>query len=233
MATVQAAIVNRALRLIGKLASGASPTSDESNDTLTALNAMIDAWRPESGTCYALREETLTLTNGASSKTIGASGDLNTVRPLEIEAAYILDDGISHPVRMITDVQYAGISDKTSSGDWPTRANYKAAYPLGVIYLWPVPNATRTMKLLTKVPHSAMALSDTLAVPPGWEEALVYNLAIRMAPEFEVAASADVVEIARTTKGAIKRQNVPNMRARNEVAQLVGGASSGNILTDQ
>lgn len=234
MATVQAAIVNRALRLIGQIGSGASPTTDESTDALTACNGMLDAWRTEGLMCYALREESLTLASGQVSRTIGPSGNLDTVRPLDIEAAWIVDSSnVSHGVRMLTDAQYAAIPDKTTSGDWPTKANYKASMPTGTIVLWPVPNSTRTMKLLTKVPFSALALVDTLAVPPGYEEAIVYNLAVRIAPEYERGVSQEVATIARMTKGSLKRANIKPSRARSEVASLVGGRPAGNILSDE
>lgn len=230
MSTVQAAIVNRSLRLIEALSAGASPTTDESNDVLTACNAMLDAWRTEDLMCYALREESLTLANADASYTIGAAGDLNTTRPLDIEAAWIVVDNISHPVRIITDGEYAAIPDKTVSGDWPKKANYKASYPLGTLTVWPVPNATRTMKLLTKVPFSALALVDTLAVPPGWEDAIVSNLALRIAPEFGIAPAQEVRDTARETKANVKRSNVKPIMASSELAVMVGQSCS-NILT--
>lgn len=231
MATVQIAIVNRSLRLIEKLSAGNSPDTDDSGDVLVACNAMLDSWRNEDLMCYALREESLTLANADASYTIGSSGDLNTTRPMDIEAAWIVDDDISHPVRIITDDEYAAIADKTTSGDWPTVANYKASYPLGTLTVWPVPNGTRTMKLLTKVPFSALALADTLAVPPGWEDAIASNLALRIAPEFGVAPSQDVRDMARETKGNIKRQNIKPLRSKSELVGLVGGGSAGNILS--
>jgi hypothetical protein len=234
MATVQVAVVNRALRLLGKLAAGASPTSDESSDCLTALNAMQDSWRTEGLMCYALREESLTLANADSSYTIGPTdGDLTTTRPIAIHAAWIVEDDQSYPVKMITDFEYAAITDKTTTADWPSRANYKASMPKGTLVVWPVPNATRTMKLLTQVPLSALALSDTLSVPPGWEDALASNLALAMAPEFELEPSALVVKMARESKANIKRVNMRPLRYYSEVAQLVGSKTSGNILSGE
>ena len=39
--------INRALRLLGVLAEGETPSADMSNDALTALDQMIDSWNTE------------------------------------------------------------------------------------------------------------------------------------------------------------------------------------------
>lgn len=234
MATVQTAIINRALRLNGDLASGASPTTSETADALIAVNAILDGWRNEKLMAWAMQEESMTLTSGASSKTIGPTGDLVSTRPVAIEAAWILESTISYPVRIITDDEYANILNRTAAGDWPTHLNYKPTMSNGVVYVWPVPNATRTLKLLTRVPLTAFATAgDTVTLPPGWEEALAANLAVRIAAEYEHPASPDVVQMARMSKGSIKRANMVPLRMYSELADLVGQRRTGNILTDQ
>ena len=39
--------INRALRLLGVLAEGESPSASESRDALVALNQMLDSWDTE------------------------------------------------------------------------------------------------------------------------------------------------------------------------------------------
>ena len=46
--------------------------------------------------------------------------------------------------------------------------------------------------------------SDTLPAPPEAEEAIAYNLALRLRPEYGVALSADVIEMAREGMGRIQ-----------------------------
>jgi hypothetical protein len=45
--------INRALRLLGVLAEGETPSADMSNDALTALNQMIDSWNTERLSVFA------------------------------------------------------------------------------------------------------------------------------------------------------------------------------------
>lgn len=224
MATVQVAIVNRALRLIGVLPAGKTANATDSADVLVALNAMLDVWRLEKLMVYAFQEESLTLTAGAASKTIGPSGDLVSTRPVGIEEAWVLDgSSLSHPVTPMEESEYAGITNKSQAGDWPSRFLYRGTMPNATIVTWPVANTSRTMKLLTRVPLAAMALSDTVSLAPGFEDAIVFNLAVRIAPEYETAASAEVAGLARGTKGAIKSNNIRMIPQTSELDGVFPG----------
>lgn len=220
--------------MIHQLSRGASPATEESDAALVALNAMIDQWRTESLMCYARREESLTTSASDGSYTIGASGDLNTVRPMEIEAVYVIDSGgFSHELRELTDAEYVAVLDKTHEADLPTHYNYKASYPQGTLILYPVPSGTLTVKVLVKVPFAAVALTDTVAVPPGWEDGLASNLAVRLGPEYETSAPEDVQRMAVDTKAYIKRANIRPLRMVCDVAGLSSGASASNIQSDE
>jgi hypothetical protein len=226
-------IITRALRLLGQIESGEDAGDDELSDGLIALNAMLDSWRNERLMCYALQEESLTLADGDAVYTIGPSGDLNTSRPVAIEAAWIVDsDGATHDVEIITDADYAGIANKTTEGDWPDRAVYRPTMSTGTLVVYPVPNATRTLKLLTRVVIASLSSGDSITLPPGWERALAFNLAIEIAPEYETAPSMEVMKIARESKAAIKRINTPLVPVANETAAAFN-ASRGNILTGE
>lgn len=234
MATVQAAVINRALRLINALAAGDSPTTDESNDALATCNAMLDAWRLERLTVYAYQEESLTLTSGAASKTIGPSGDLVGTRPVDIEAAWIVEGDQSYEVTRMEEDEYAAIPNKSLSTDRPTRFLYRGTHPNATLITWPVANGSKTMKIVTRVPFSTLALADTLTVPPGYEDAIVFNLAIRLAPEYEKTPSDEVIVLARQTKGAIKSHNLRPIVTYSELGLMFGWRGTAyNVYTDQ
>ena len=229
MATV-ATILNRAVRLLGALPSGSSLGTNEMADALIAINAMLEAWRNDKLMCYALQEETLTLANGTASYTIGPSGSLNTTRPVTIEAAWILDNGVSYDVRRIEEADYDALAVKTTSGVWPDRFLYRPTMPTGSLIVYPVPNASRTMKLVTRVPVLAFsASSDTVTLPPGWENALAFNLAIDLAPEYSTTASQEVVDRARIYKAAVKTINGRPLKRSMGLAELAGRSATWDI----
>lgn len=230
MATA-ATLINRALRLLGQIGSGEEGTSAELSDGLTALNQMVEGWRNDGQLSYAMQELTLTLSDGDGSYTIGPSGDVNTTRPVRIDRAWIVDNNISYPVRIIEEAEYAGIPDKTTESVWPDRLLYRPTMTTGTMVVYPVPNATRTMKLVVVVPVTEFAATSTaVSLPPGWERALSFNLAVEWASEFEMDAPPRVVAIARDSKAALKRMNARPIVADNEIGALFG-ARTGNIYT--
>jgi hypothetical protein len=212
--------------------AGKTPTTTEYADGLVAINSLLDALRNESLMCYATQVESLTLAASTDSYSIGPSGDLDTTRPTGIEQAWIRDGGIDYPVRLISDEQYSAIPDKSAESDWPTEANYRATMPTGTLYVYPLPNGAATMVLRTRIPLGAFtATTDEVSLPPGWEEMLVFNLAVRWAPEFETQASQTVVDVAMSSKASIKRTNSRPMLASSDLAMALGAAGCSNIIT--
>lgn len=232
MATA-ATIINRALRLLGRIGAGASGTTDEIADGLIALNAMIGAWRNDRLMCYAILDQSVTLASGNSTRTIGPTGSTVTTRPVHIESAYVVVSNASYDVKVLTFEEYAAIPDKTATSEWPTKIYYAPDMPDGTIYNYPVPSGSSALHLLIWTVLAELASSSTtVSLPPGYEDALAFNLAIRIAPEYEREPSQTVIQMARETKAAIKRVNLPLMKLYTELPWLVG-TNRGRIITDQ
>lgn len=230
MATGQT-LVNRSLRLLGVIASGASPTSSESNDVLAAINALLDSWRNDRLMAYALQNETLTLTSN-SSYTIGPSGNIDTTRPVSIESAFLRASNIDYPVTVLTSEEFNNIADKTSTSDIPEYIHYDNTMPTGTLKVWPTPSAANVLHITTRVPLTALTLSGTVSLPPGWEEAIAANATINAAPEFQVEPSAVVVKMANDSLKSIKRINSRPIKAKNDIVALFGYHRS-RIESDQ
>jgi hypothetical protein len=220
MATA-AAIIKRALRLIGAIAAGETPGASEQADGLETLNAMLDSWRTSSLAAYAMRDETLTLT-GAASYTIGPAGNLNTVRPVRIEAAYQRVDDTDYPVRLASATAWAGLAAKSVTSDVAEWLYYEPSYPLGKLYLFPKAT-TGALHLVTMVPLTAFAASDEVALPPGYQDALTYHLAVRLALEYSRPVTAELAALARDAADKIQRVNfrAPSMVTGFEGARRV------------
>ena len=232
MATVQT-IIDRAYRMLGQLNLGESADSTESANALIALNAMLDSWRNESLMCYAMQDQSINLANGNTTKTIGPTGDLVTTRPTNIDDAYILYSGDSIPVKIIEyATEYIYIPDKTTTDTYPLKIAYKPEMPDGRIYMYPLPNATSVLHVITRTPVTAFStVGTTISLPPGWEDALASNLAIYLAPELEANPSQMVIGMAANTKRSIKRTNTRPIKQANELV-AISQPYRGNILTD-
>lgn len=227
MATAQT-LVDRALRLLGATESGESPTAQESADCLIALNAMLESWQTERLLVYAYVDTAFTLANGDSSYTVGPAGNFNlTPRPSKLENCFVRANSIDFPVEVVDQQRWFGIADKTVESDIPSMAYYEPAATTGILLLWPVPNAAHSLHIVTWTPLTAFAsLVTTVALPPGYERALAYNLTVEVAPEYEMTPADSVVTIARETLAMLKRANQRPMRAYTELGGLINGYKS-------
>lgn len=208
-------LISGSLRLLGAIAPGEVPSGAEGADGLTALNDLIESWNIERLQIPAIQRTTHTLTIGLNPHTIGTSGTFNTTRPVKIENAGLMLSGssIEHPLHPLTEQEWAEIVTKAQSGQ-PGEFFYRANFPLGAIYLNPVPSAADTLVLYTWTPLSSVAaLATTLAFAPGYNRALRYNLAVEIASEYGRPLPQDVLAIAIESKGRLKSLNEPTQVA--------------------
>jgi len=222
-------LIKRSLRILDVRGSGESIPADESADALSVLNAMLDEWRNEKLMAYAFRDETVTMVDGQGTYTVGPTGDLVTTRPVKIESAYFTEGGYDYPINVLSRREWDAITDKTTTSSFVDSIQLEGTYPDATIKVWPVPNAANSINIKTWTPLSAMTLNQTLALPPGYENAIVYNLAIDIAPEFGREPTATIYRKAKSAKAGIKRVNSRPIAASSELAALFGGNTSTDI----
>lgn len=204
--------INRALRLLGVLAEGETPSASESRDALVALNQMLDSWDTERLAVFATTTQTFTWPAGQASRTLGPTGDFAGTRPVLLDTStYFVVNGISYPVQFINDDQYNAIPVKTVTSTLPEVLYVNPTYPDTTLTLYPVPSQDIEFHFVSVTPLSQpVTLTTELAFPPGYLRAFAYNLALEIAPEFGVQPSQDVRRVAVTSKRNLKRINNPN-----------------------
>lgn len=214
-------VIYRSMRLAGITPkSGRTPGADDLADGLAALNAMLDAWSVERLTVYCISRDVYNLDLASEGYTIGPGGHWNTARPVRIEnAGLILLTNPSQPLELPLDMpnkeQYAAIRLKGLQSTFPRAMYNDNAFPLATLHFWPVPTDTSNQVALYtwKVLSQYSTVGDTVSLPPGYLEAIEYNLALRLPGRIgnvaSIAVSPQVVEIARTSKAAIKSLNTP------------------------
>lgn len=205
-------IIERSMRLIGLLRPGKAATSNERDDALALFNEMIESWNNDSLIIYEESRETFTLTIALNPHTIGSGGTFDTTWPLNIQAASIVVVGSNneYPVDVLrTAEEWQDVFDKSQTSIRPWKLWYEREFPLGKIWLYPVPSEAATLVLyLWKQLDAALTLATNLSVPPGYLRALRFNLAVEMATEFGVQVLPEVARIARESLAEIKKQNV-------------------------
>ena len=208
-------IVTDALREIGVLAAGEVATADEANNGLVVLNRMLDTWAAERLMIYTVTRTTWAIVASDGQYSVGSGGDVNVARPVhanDITVNYMdstPDPDAEYPLRPLTDAGYAALDPKGQTDTLPQLFYYNPTYPLGTLTLWPAPTSTTlTGVLYAPAAVSQFAALDTaVSLPPGYEEALVKNLALRLAPSYGRPPDQMLVDYAREVKGIVKRAN--------------------------
>lgn len=227
-------LISRSLRLIQVLGTGRRTlTANEADDGLEALNSMLDAFSIERMMVYQILEENFSLVAGTANYTIGSGGTFSTTRPIKIENAFLRDSSNNdYPLEIIDNLTYDSFTNKTDSGR-PQYLYYDPIYPLAYIRLLYVPAYADTLYINSWKPLQQFTDgAAALALPPGYERMIVYNLAIEINAEYGMPLAPEVVEIARQSKAAIKRINAPSPIADvTEAALLTGRRVGRNIYT--
>jgi len=228
-------LIKSAMRKAGVLSSGESPETTREAEALESLQIMLRSWASKRILVFASIKESFSLIATQSLYTWGIGGNITTTRPHQILGVFVRDSGgTDYSVEIISEGKYRDISSKTTAGR-PEYLFYHPLYPLGAIYLYPTPQDAETMHLESLKPFtetsSFSAVSDTLAFPPNYEEVLVYNLAVRIAPEYGVRMSAEAIAIAGNSYDALVILNASNQVEPVKLSLPVGNRVTFNINT--
>lgn len=189
--------------------SGALPGSLVTS-AFVELNAMVQHWAAEGLNLHALTTSTpLTLTIGDPSYTIGAGGNINNRRPVEIVAAKVSTGGLDYQLRVFNSVlDYFRYSSKTLSGR-PNELYYDAnfASALATIWLYPSPDTAYELTLYSLTAIAPFATTaETINLPPEYEYALSTNLAAHMASMYSITDAA-LYKRAEASKSVLANNN--------------------------
>lgn len=206
-------IVESALRLIGALATGEAAQASEAIDGLESLNDMLDSWSNDNLIVPAVTREEFSLVGGQQSYTMGPGGDWDTTRPIGLVKALLQVSGTNPTfeteMKILSPKEYAVLTVKQTQSDIPFYIYRENTFPLETFKLFPVPqDGVNKVVLYTWKPLATFTnLSTSASLPPGYLRALKYNLAVEIAPEYGIEASATVNRVALESLAKIKLQN--------------------------
>jgi len=202
-------------------AAGETLSTTDENDAIVILNAMLDLWLTQRLLVYQIDEQVFALVANTRTYTLGPGGAWDTTplygastpRPVRIEAATLrvksLDPDLDVPMRILTQEEYEQLRIKTLTASWANWLYYRAGFPLGTVIVYPTPTTVEDVVLwLWRPLPQALVLATTYTFPPGYEEAIVYNLARRCAHEFDGGVlSPDALQMAQESLAWVKSLN--------------------------
>jgi hypothetical protein len=208
-------LIQSAMRLANILGTGETASAVEANQAFDSLNDMIDTWSTEQLLIYAKAYETFPLVVNQQSYQMGnGAPDFNSSsgRPLKIEDINFQQVSgtttVELPIDILSQDQWAAISVKTVTSNLPTKMWPEFTFPYTTLNFWPIPTVSNNVIIWSWKPLSDFTnLAAVIALPPGYNKALRYNLAVELAPEYGKTLDPVIISQATNSKAAIKRMN--------------------------
>lgn len=183
-------VITGALRKLAVLASGGTPSANQISDANAALNAMVKAFHADGMPLWKIKEYTFTVSPSTASYTVGPAQTFNINQPLKVIQAMYKQTGADFvPMNVYNHYDFNLLPSNNASGV-PVNFYYHPLRTTGTVYLWPTPTSTDNttqIKFVYQAPFEDMTTAtDDFDFPNYWIEALIYNLAWRMAPEYGI-----------------------------------------------
>lgn len=197
-------IVADALKKIYVLSGTETAAAEDQALCIRAMKHMLRTWAVDGVRLWLDDEITVTPVAGTSTYTL-------STRALEVKQAFRRTSSSDTPMRLFTREEYNRLPNKTTTGSpfalWTDRDRTSTS-----VTLYPVPDASSaandTIRVTAKFQiQDVTSGGEDIDIPPEWTEALVYNLAVRISPDFNVEPRGDVVGMAQELYTMLKGQD--------------------------
>ncbi len=210
MATVND-LIKATFRKLNVVGVNGDPSANQLSEGLDNINRMLSMWNTDGLIKYYIQRETFNFVAGQQSYTIGSGGDFNTVRPVEILEITTDSSGITYRIDLVNYADWMRITNKSESEETPSWAYYEPSYPLGRVYFWGKPTSTNSVVIASEKPFSAFSNGDTVSLPPGYEKAVIDNLALELFPMYPSESLYPILQNqAQNSIALLKRVNSKN-----------------------
>jgi hypothetical protein len=183
-------LIKGALRILGVIPEGGTPSTEQYNTAAEALNMLVKAWGAEGLGIWAIKKQTVTLVDGTNTYAVGLSQTVNIPRPLMIYQAWLHDtsSNVDVPMIALSQEEYNILGNKTSEGN-PVNYYYEALRNTGNLYLFPTPDSSAASGKTVVIQYQAPiedfdASTDEPDVPQELFRALKFNLAAELSFEY-------------------------------------------------
>lgn len=240
-------LITAAFRRINVIEGNGSPAAEDLNDGLSRFNDWIDSVCANDRLLIHKITRTvwtLTSTKGtiANPYTVGSGGDIDVDRPTIIDHVNYQNTAVSPTLELkltpLTDDAWAAVPQKNLTSTLPTCWYYNPTFTTGYgsLYLWMVPSQSSLQGVLY-APHAVTrfgSLSDTIALPPGYNRFLRDGLALELAPEWKGGLPVDpaIIQSYSEARDRLKTANLRMMDLSLDAAVLPRRSGYYSILSD-
>lgn len=192
-------IIKRALRIIGAIGQGETPTTNALTEAAQALNDLVKEWQSDGMQMWKyVLSNSITYVASTKTYTIGvAATGSNQVAPLKIVQAFNrnVTTNLDQPILLLSRQEYAMLGNKSSTGT-PNQLHYLPPGPpstemIGTITVYPTPDSNAATNLNLYVVgmfpiQDFDAAGDLADFPSFYYNALCWGLADQLSYEYGV-----------------------------------------------
>lgn len=147
-------------------------------------------------------------------------------RPLKINSAFVRVATLDYPVKILSFEDYEKIGLKNLNGPWPYGLYYQPTEPRGTLTYWPVPSSGEMHIFADSIFSQFRTLTQVLAIPQGYEMAIMWNIAALMVPAYGKSDPTQLQMVAAAAASSmawLKRTNMlPQQEMQYPSALLTG-----------
>jgi hypothetical protein len=171
-------LIHSAMRLIGAIASGETLETFELNDGLVTLNQLLASWNTEGASLVSRKRLLIAVASTNGPYTLAE-------RPVRIEAASVAAGGIDSQLELVDSAGWEATPEKQAQSVYVRKLYCDYGYPTAAVYIAPIPRMGGQLEMWIYVPLAQFAsLAQVIDLPPGYEAAVRYNLAMALLPEY-------------------------------------------------
>lgn len=214
-----------------------------SQQALRVCNRMVAKWSIQRLMLYYIATRTFILTANLQDYTLGPSasgaGSYVGPRPDLIESCYAIPvaSGMHYQMSVLDRPKWGAIADigaTTSAFGVPQSIYPEYLYPNMAFHVWPIPANGCSITLGTWEQLQQFAtIFDTLTFPPGYEEAIVLNLALELAPYYDMPPNSMMVQLAADALLKVQGINAQSLGGALSAAQLLNSPSLDSPIPGQ
>lgn len=223
------AIITRALRIVGAIGQGETPSTAAISEAAEALNDLIKEWEADGMALWCVRQYNFTPTANKSTYKIGVgqlAPEINEIAPLKVLQAWARVSDRDTPIILITRHEYSILGAKTSPGNtsqiwYDPPGEFSSDEMYGTLNLYPVPDSFAEANIVyyfTGVrPYADFdAAEDILDFPNYWNNAVKWGLADQLSYEYGV--------------GLDERSRIERKADKHKEMALSYGTEEGHLL---
>ncbi|MEK6346368.1 MAG: hypothetical protein V4764_02750 [Burkholderia sp.] len=220
-------LITRALKRANVLGVGQTAQAEDVKDAFYELVSMLAEWQTDRYLVYQTIDVAAPST-GKQSYTVGPGGDFDVPRPSRIEQAFArqmaagTQSEVDYPLAtLFAREDYDRIRMK-GLGSWPQMFYYDRGFPLGNLFVWPIPNSTFELHLTVMQELQQFTNpAEQINMPPIYARAIEYNLSVLLYPMYGLQPDQVVVVTAKRLLNRLRGTNA-------EIPQLtIGGGGTG------